>query len=84
MRLKVEDQASTFMASLVIGFLSKRKNIPLLQITSDLLLFILRMDDYQPSAYSIDDSEIYDPTVNSWNELRSPVDHPLFSQSEIQ
>ncbi|KAL4374307.1 hypothetical protein AHAS_Ahas05G0168700 [Arachis hypogaea] len=31
-----------------------------------------------------DDSEIYDPTVNSWNELRSPVDHPLFSQSEVQ
>ncbi|XLS62403.1 hypothetical protein HN51_016631 [Arachis hypogaea] len=31
-----------------------------------------------------DDSEIYDPTVNSWNEFRSPVDHPLFSQSEIQ
>ncbi|XLU29776.1 hypothetical protein S245_065842, partial [Arachis hypogaea] len=31
-----------------------------------------------------DDSEIHDPTVNSWNELRSPIDHPLFSQSEIQ
>ncbi|RYR44367.1 hypothetical protein Ahy_A08g040711 isoform E [Arachis hypogaea] len=62
MRLKVEDQASTFMASLVIGFLSKRKNIPLLQITSDLLLFILPMDDYLPSADLIGGSIILQDT----------------------
>ncbi|XP_057739820.1 uncharacterized protein LOC130956895 [Arachis stenosperma] len=32
----------------------------------------------------IDQSEIYDPSVNSLSQVASLVDHPLFSQSEIQ
>ncbi|XP_072066977.1 uncharacterized protein [Arachis hypogaea] len=31
-----------------------------------------------------DQSEIYDPSINSFNQVGSVIDHPLFLQSEIQ
>ncbi|RYR66943.1 hypothetical protein Ahy_A03g013143 [Arachis hypogaea] len=32
----------------------------------------------------LDESEIYDPSINSFSQVGSVIDHPFFMQSEIQ